>query len=118
MPEGPSPKRAKAVALDYKPVEDAPKIVASGQGAVADRIVAKAFETGVAVREDPELVDILAAYDIGSFIPAEAFVAVAEILHYLYLANRSLTAKQPEFPVRAYPAAPKPPPPSSTEARG
>lgn len=118
MPEKPTQRRAKAVALDYKPADDAPKIVASGQGAVADRILAKAFESGVAVREDPELVDILAAYDIGSFIPAEAFVAVAEILHYLYLANRSLTAKQPDFPRRAYPAAPRPPRASSTDTRG
>ena len=118
MPEKPTKPRAKAVALDYKPVDDAPKIVASGQGALADRIVAKAFESGVAVREDPELVDILAAYDIGSFIPAEAFVAVAEILHYLYLANRSLTAKQPDFPHRAYPTPPQPPRTSSTERRG
>jgi len=78
----PNARRAKAVALDYKPSQnDTPTIVASGMGSVAERILEEAFKAGVAVREDPALVDILSAYDIGSPIPLEAFQAVAEILH-------------------------------------
>ncbi len=90
--------RAKAVALDYRPEKsDTPTIVASGMGAVAERILEEAFKSGVAVREDPALVDILSAYDIGSPIPLDAFQAVAEILHYLYLADRSKLPPQPDF---------------------
>lgn len=108
-PPKPGSRRAKAVALDYKPTDDAPRITATGKGAVAERIVAEAFAHGVAVREDPDLVEILAAFDIGSTIPVEAFGAVAEILHYLYMANRAMTARQPDFrpnPYRPSPAGP------------
>jgi flagellar biosynthesis protein len=96
-------KRAKAVALDYTPAQnDTPVIVASGQGTVAERILAEAFKSGVAVREDAALADILSAYDIGSPIPLEAFQAVAEILHYLYLADRSKLPPQPDFRPNPY----------------
>jgi flagellar biosynthesis protein len=66
---------------------DLPRVVASGRGAVADQILAIAFANGIKVREDGDLAEILAAVDEGSEIPAEALVAVAEILAYLYRAN-------------------------------
>jgi flagellar biosynthesis protein len=116
MPKPPPPnarsapanvRRAKAVALDYKPAQnETPTIVASGMGSVAKRILEEAFKAGVAVREDPALVDILSAYDIGSPIPLEAFQAVAEILHYLYLADRSKLPAQPDFRPLPYGSGP------------
>ena len=39
------------------------------------------------VREDPDLAEILAAVEIDSVIPLSAFIAVAEILGYVYRAN-------------------------------
>lgn len=81
-------KITKAVALGYDKEEDpAPKIVASGKGAVAEQILALAFANGVKVREDADLIEVLSKIELDSFIPLEAFAAVAEILSYVYRAN-------------------------------
>jgi flagellar biosynthesis protein len=84
------PKPAIAVALSYQPrnPEDAPMVVASGRGRLAERILELAFAAGVKVREDADLAEILSAVEVESVIPLEAFMAVAEILAYVYRANR------------------------------
>lgn len=80
---------AIAVALDYRPGGDrAPTVVASGRGALAESILALAFASGVKVREDADLAELLTAVDLGEDIPVEAFLAVAEVLAYVYRANR------------------------------
>lgn len=66
---------------------DTPRVVATGKGAVAEQILELAFAHGVKVRTDPDLAQILSAVEEGSIIPVEAFVAVAEILAYVYRAN-------------------------------
>jgi len=83
-----SPRRT-AVALRYQPIDEdsAPKVVASGRGAIADKILEVAFAHGVKVREDADLAEILAAVDLDEEIPVEAFIAVAEILRFVYAAN-------------------------------
>lgn len=76
------------MALAYEHGEDeAPRVVATGRGYVAETILQIAFASGVKVREDADLAEILAAVDIDSMIPVEAFSAVAEILSYIYRAN-------------------------------
>jgi flagellar biosynthesis protein len=81
----------KAVALEHDlSGDEAPRITATGHGYVADQIVALAFAHGVRVREDADLVEILAALEVDSVIPLEAFTAVAEILSYVYQANATL----------------------------
>ena len=80
-----------AAALSYRPGQDrAPKVVAVGRGATAERIIELAALNGLPVREDPELMAMLNAIDIGDEIPVEAFAAVAEILVYLYRVNTEL----------------------------
>ena len=78
-----------AVAIRYQPVDkaSAPKVVASGRGWIAEQILEAAFTHGVRVREDADLAEILAAVDLDEEIPVEAFIAVAEILRYVYAAN-------------------------------
>ena len=78
-----------AVAIEHRPTGPAslPKIVASGKGSIAERILEIAFAEGVRVREDADLAEMLAAADIDTEIPVEAFIAVAEILRYVYAAN-------------------------------
>ncbi len=85
-----SGQRPIAVALSYRPrtQDDAPKVVASGRGKLAQRILDLAFASGVKVREDADLAQVLAAVEVDSIIPLEAFMAVAEILAYVYRANR------------------------------
>jgi flagellar biosynthesis protein len=78
----------KAVALGYDRANDsAPRVLATGRGAVAEQIMQLAFAHGVKVRKDKALVDILEALEVDSLIPLEAFAAVAEILAYVYRAN-------------------------------
>jgi flagellar biosynthesis protein len=79
-----------AVALQHAPgAEAAPRVVASGRGFTADRMLEIAFAKGVKVREDADLAEMLAAVGIGDEIPFAAFSAVAEILSYLYRANQA-----------------------------
>ena len=87
------PKRDVAVALLYRPEQgdEAPRVVASGKGELARRILDLAFAAGVKVREDADLVEILAAVDVDSQVPLEALMAVAEILTYVYIANGRLS---------------------------
>lgn len=81
-------KRALAVALSYDPdVANAPRVVASGRGELAERILAVAEASGVTIRADADLAEMLSAVDVDSVIPAEAFAAVAEILAYVYRVN-------------------------------
>jgi flagellar biosynthesis protein len=81
-----------AVALDYDPqtAEMAPRVVAKGKGYVAQRILEIAFDKGIKVREDADLAQMLNAVNLESEIPVEAYLAVAEILAYVYKANNQL----------------------------
>ena len=82
------PKRQVAVAV--KAAEggrDLPNITAAGRGKLAEQILQLAFQNGINVREDSALAEMLAAIELDSPIPAEAFMAVAEILSYVYRAN-------------------------------
>jgi len=83
-----SKMRKKAVAVKDKSQNlTKPRVVASGQGTLAEQIVQIAWANNIKVREDADLVEILSAIDIDSEIPIEAFAAVAEILAYVYRAN-------------------------------
>ncbi len=83
-----APAVQKAVALGYdRKTDEAPRVLASGKGALAEQILQIAFDRGIKVREDAALVDILSMIEVDSLIPLEAFAAVAEILAYVYQAN-------------------------------
>lgn len=80
--------RQTAVALKDRTLErQLPQVVAAGRGKIAEKILQLAFENDIKVREDSALVEILAAIELDSPIPTEAFGAVAEILSYIYRAN-------------------------------
>lgn len=84
-------KRKKAVALGYDEREDeAPRVLASGAGELAARIIRAAQEHGVPLKEDPSLVELLAGLDLHQEIPEELFRAVAEVLAWVYLMERGL----------------------------
>ncbi len=70
--------------LDQEP---APRVVAKGRGVIAEKILEIAQENGIPIREDPDLVEVLAALDVGKLIPEEMYAAVAEILAFLYRVN-------------------------------
>jgi flagellar biosynthesis protein len=87
-PPGPPFERPTpiAVALKHEP-GDLPTVIASGRGALAEKILEIAFAAGINVREDADLAQMLAAVEANCPIPIACFEAVAEILNYLYAAN-------------------------------
>lgn len=90
-PEVAPSRPSVAVALQYDPDQnDAPVVTATGKGALAEQILQLAFANGVKVRTDPDLAQVLAAVEVDTVIPLEAFAAVAEILAYVYRANGRL----------------------------
>ena len=84
-----------AVALAYRSADAAPRVVAKGRGLVAEEIIARAREHGVYVHESPELVSLLSQIDLDQHIPAQLYVAVAELLAWLYRMERGETIGAP-----------------------
>ena len=106
VPPGARPAPRRAIALRYDPASDAegaPRVVASGGGEVADRLLALAREHGVPIREDRDLVELLARCDVGHEIPLELYAAVAEVLAFLYRANAQAAAARPGAAARTAP---------------
>lgn len=77
-------RRQSAVALAYREGDPAPKVVAKGNGLIAEQIIAKAQEHGVFVHESKELVAILMDVDLDRQIPPALYQAIAELLAWLY----------------------------------
>lgn len=76
-------KPKQAIALEYNPDDDAPVVVASGRGALAERIIEKAKESNVPIHKDDKLADTLSRLQIGDMIPPELYEVVAEILLFV-----------------------------------
>lgn len=72
-----------AVAVAYEPGESAPKILATGKGEVAEKIIEKAKENDVPLYRDNKLADTLSKLKIGDAIPPELYEVVAEILVFV-----------------------------------
>jgi len=72
-----------AVALHYRN-EGTPRVVAKGGGEVAARIAAVAAEHGVPIQHDPELASALVKLDLNTEIPRELYIAVAEVLRFVW----------------------------------
>ena len=89
----PLPRRATASALRYEG-RDAPRVVASGRGPSAERILELAREAGIPVREDAALAEALATLELGDAVPNELYAAVAEALVWAY----RLSHREPPAP--------------------
>ena len=84
----------KAVAILYDSQKDAsPKVIASGKGEVARKIIETAKEAGVHIQEDPNLVELLSKIEIGAEIPRELYQTVAEVLAFVYQVNDKFKKK-------------------------
>ncbi len=78
-----NPPDKTAVALAYNPEEAAPKIIASGKGYLADKILKKAGENHIPVHKDEQLATALTRLNIGDYIPPELYEVVSEILIFV-----------------------------------
>jgi len=87
--------RSLAVALKYAPGDAAPKVVAKGRGLIADEIISRAKAHGVFVHESPELVTLLSQVDLDDHIPPTLYIAVAELLAWLYRVEQKELSQNP-----------------------
>ncbi len=76
-------KEKTAVAIQYDPGDAAPKILATGKGHVAQKIIEEAKKADVPFYKDSKLADTLSRLEIGEAIPPELYEAVAEILVFV-----------------------------------
>ena len=76
-------KVKQAIALEYDPSDEAPKVIASGRGLLAERIIERAKESDVPIHRDDKLADTLSRLEIGEMIPPELYEVVAEILIFV-----------------------------------
>jgi flagellar biosynthesis protein len=87
--------REAAVAISYEQESGAaPKVVASGYGEVAKRILEIARESDIHIRRDDNLVQLLARVPVGAEIPEQAYQLVAELLAFLYQTDRRLAKRR------------------------
>lgn len=97
-------KRRNAVALTYAPEDGAPRVVAKGSGWLAEEIIHRAREAGVFVHESPELVSLLMQVDLDDRIPPALYIAVAELLAWLYRLEQGGPAARGESDASGAPA--------------
>lgn len=76
-------KVKQAIALEYDPSDQAPRVIASGRGILAEKIIEKAKESDVPIHRDDKLADTLSRLQIGEMIPPELYEVVAEILVFV-----------------------------------
>lgn len=91
-----SPTPRKAIALRYDVTkDDAPRVLAKGSGALAERILEIARQHKIHVHNDPDLVALLAKLDPNQHIPETLYRAVAEVLAVVYRLNRDASGRKP-----------------------
>ncbi len=79
----------RAVALGYDIKQDeAPRILATGSGDIAKKIIELAKENNIPLYKDPDLIEVLRKVEVGELIPTEVFFVIAEILAFVYKANQ------------------------------
>ncbi|MCS6136717.1 flagellar biosynthesis protein FlhB [Shewanella baltica] len=89
MSEKSEPKQAVALSYDGR---NAPKIVATGEGLIAEEIIALAKANGVYIHQDPHLSHFLQLLELGEEIPKELYLLIAELIAFVYM----LDGKFPE----------------------
>jgi flagellar biosynthesis protein len=84
-----APKPRLAVALRYEKPR-APRVVATGRGALGQKIIDTAIESGVPVEHNPELAEALAKVELEAEIPENLYRAVAQVLAFILRASGHL----------------------------
>lgn len=74
----------QAIAITYEAGDSAPRVIAKGRGVIAERIILEAQAHNVFVHESKELVALLMQVDLDAHIPPALYLAIAEILAWLY----------------------------------
>ncbi len=93
-----------AVALHWDG-QCAPRVTAKGRGATAERIIELARKHHVPIDHEPALIEVLADVELGTQIPDQLFVAIAQVIAFAYAVRgqlpEHLLSKRPEYAARA-----------------
>jgi flagellar biosynthesis protein len=81
----------KSVALQYD--KDAPKIIASARGILAEKLLKIAMEKNITIYKDDDLAEILSKFKTGDVIPETLFGAVSVVMAYCYRINSDFRRK-------------------------
>ena len=85
----------KAVALKYEANKDnAPRVVAKGEGKVAQKIIEIAELHKLPIKKDEDLVELLSKIELDKEVPPALYKAVAEIFTFIYKMTKEKTASQ------------------------
>ncbi len=82
--------KRKAAALRYGENDSAPKVVASGHGDIALKIIEKAKAFDIPLFQNEALAEALLKQEVGSEIDPQLFHAVAEVFVWLLRAEESV----------------------------
>jgi flagellar biosynthesis protein len=94
MTESTDPPTPVAVALLYDETS-APRVVATGKGSIAQEILRVAKEHEIPIKEQPELVELLAKVKLGEEIPPALYIAVAQIIAFAYRLKGKVQSTKP-----------------------
>lgn len=78
-----SDKNKTAVALGFESGDEAPKILATGKGHLAEKIIEEAKTSNVPIHRDAKLAETLSKLEFGDYIPEELYEVVVEVLMYV-----------------------------------
>ena len=79
----------KAAALRYdKDKENAPRVVAKGEGATAENIIKIAELHNLPIRKDEDLIELLSKVELDKEVPEALYRAVAEVFSFIYKATK------------------------------
>jgi len=95
--KAPRTSQQAAIALAYGNNPGAPKVVAKGRGLIAQAIIERAKQHGIFVHESEDLVGLLMKVELDQEIPAQLYLAVAELLAWIYRLEHSDTPAIPQF---------------------
>ncbi|MCH1623799.1 EscU/YscU/HrcU family type III secretion system export apparatus switch protein [Ferdinandcohnia quinoae] len=88
-------KKSKAVALSYdEKIHSAPKIIAKGNGIVAENLIETAIANNIPVQVDTNLVELLSKLEINESIPEDLYLAVAEIFAFIYKIDQKVSINE------------------------
>lgn len=89
-PTKPRHSRKKAIALRYdREREDAPKVIAKGEGLLAEKLRELARKYDIPIHENADLMEILSKLNLYEEIPPATYLVVAEILAFIYRTNEA-----------------------------
>lgn len=91
----PERRNLRVAAIRYTAGKDrAPKIIATGKGSIAERILMIAEEHNIPFFEDESLAELLTKLSLETEIPPQLYTLIAEILAFVYQLDKTVKKRK------------------------